>query len=157
MNLKEIVKEYDPVLSRKAFLVDTTARILFYVPIIALWEKFGAGMENEEVMTSRTSAILINIVAGRVHGKAREFLGYLTKTDENSSELRKTAVDSLTGLVMGTMTYTPILYTSGADMSEASVALPFALTLGAVSGRPYGKFLDWYRNKFGVISVYENE
>ena len=46
-------RAYESVVSVKGYLVDTSARILFYVPAIGVWEKFVAGMENDEVLKSR--------------------------------------------------------------------------------------------------------
>jgi len=79
-NLESKVKKYESLSSVKAYLVDTSARILFYVPIVGVWEKFAAGMDNEEVLKSRSGAVLVNLFVGRLHGKVREAISYLTRT-----------------------------------------------------------------------------
>ena len=156
-NLESKVKKYEPIGSTKAFLIDTSARILFYVPVIGVWEKYVAGMENEEVLKSRLSAVALNFVIGRVHGKIREFFSYITKTDENSSKLRKVVVDTAAGFIVGVSSYAAVLYASGASLDEALVAIPFAVGLTTVTGRPFGKFLDVYRKFWGTTPVYEKE
>lgn len=146
-------KPYESMTSAKGYLVDTSARILFYVPAIGLWEKFVAGMENEEVLISRTGAVVMNFFVGRLHGKAREWVSALTRTDEASSRLRKLVVDTATATFVGATSYSTVLYLSGASFDEAVVALPFGLLFTGCSGRPYGRFLDWYRKRWGTTPV----
>ena len=155
VNLEETAKQYEPITSKKAWLVDTSSRILFYVPIIGVWEKFVADMENEEVLKSRLLATGLNFVIGRYHGKVREGLGYLTKTDENSSKKRKIAVDTLAGLAVGATTYPLVLGAAGVSLEEGLVALPFVLIYTTTTGRPFGKFQDFWRKLFGTTPIYD--
>ncbi len=125
----KVEKSYEPARDIKAYLVDTSARILFYVPIIAVWEKYVAGMEDYKVLKSRASAVAANFFLGRYHGKIREFASRITKTDENSSETRKTIVDTGTGLFVGITSYASMLGIAGATLKQALVAMPFVLGL----------------------------
>ena len=138
-NLKDKASEY---------LVDTSSRILFYVPAIGVWEKFVAGMENEEVLKSRGMAILINAVGvGKLHTLCRKYLAKLTKTDENSTTRRKQAVDFASGLIVGLSSYSAVLYLADVSLQEGLTATPFAMAFTCLSGNIYGKFNDWYRQK----------
>ena len=146
-------KSYESVTSVRGYLVDTSGRILFYVPAIGVWEKFVAGMENEEVLKSRAGAVLLNFFFGRLHGKIREWLGCLTRTGEDSSRLRKLVVDTASSTLVGLTSYSTVLYFSGASVDEAIVALPFGLLFTSSTGRPFGRFLDWYRGLCGTTPV----
>ncbi|MBW2990705.1 L-alanine exporter AlaE [Candidatus Woesearchaeota archaeon] len=153
----KIEKIYEPVRDIKAYLVDTTARIIFYVPIVGVCE-YISGMEDYKILKSRIAAIPINFFLGRMHGKARELAGRITKTDENSSKKRKFVVDTTTGLVVGLAPYAFILkFIAKANLEQALIAMPLVTGVALFSGRPYGKFLDWYREKFRTTPVYEEE
>ncbi len=141
-NLETRVKKYESLASAKAYLVDTSARILFYVPPIALYEKYVAGLDNEQVLKSRVSAVAINLIFGRLHGKVREYIGHVTHTDENSSKAKKLMADTLSGFIIGGTSYAAVLGIAGATLEQALVAMPFAVGFTTFTGRPFGKFLD---------------
>lgn len=58
-------------------------------------------------------------------------------------------------MFVGGTSYTAMLYIAGASLDEALIAMPFVLGLSTTTGRPFGKFLDWYRKKIGTTPVYE--
>jgi hypothetical protein len=144
---------YESIRSFKAYWVDTTARILWYVPILGIWEKFFVGMDNDEVFISRTAAIAWNFGIGRLHGKIREWLSARTSITAQSPHYKKFFLDTLTGLIVTSGSYTASLALSGASLEEAKIALPFALAFGLATGRPYGRYLDWYRKKWRTTPV----
>ena len=146
-------KAYESLASLKGYLVDTSARILFYVPAIGVWEKLAAGMENTEVLKSRAGAVLMNLVAGRAHGIIREWLGRMTRTREDSSPARKLVLDTAAATVVGVTSYSTVLACAGVSLDEAMIALPFGLLFTSCTGRPYGRFLDWYRRAWGTTPV----
>ncbi len=144
-NIKNKAEEY---------LVDTSSRILFYVPAIGIWEKFVAGMENPEVLKSRGMAFLINSIGvGKLHTVCRKYLAKITKTDENSSKKRKRLVDFASGFIVGLSSYGVVLHFAGVSLKEAIVAAPFAIGFTCLSGNSYGKFNDWYRQKFNYPPI----
>jgi len=51
--------------------------------------------------------------------------------------------------------YSTILTLAGASPEEIAVALPCGLTVGALSGRPYGYVLDKWRKHWGTKSTLE--
>jgi len=156
MELESNLKQYEKITSLKAFLVDGSSRILFYTLPIGLWEMFGAGMENIEVLRSRGTSVLVNLFAGRIHGKTREILSYWTSTTEKSSRKRKFLVEATAGLIVGGGTYAAVLFlVSGASHEEAQMALPFGLLYNTLSGRPCGWFMDKYRKFWNTTPVYE--
>lgn len=134
--------------------MDTSSRILFYVPIIGVWEKFGAGMENEEVIKSRSMAVLINAMGvSKLHTTCRKYLAKLTKTDEDSSQRRKKLVDFTSGFIVGLSSYSAVLYLADVSLQEGLVASPFTVALTCFSGNLYGEFNDWYRQKFNYPPI----
>ena len=147
------MSHFESIASWKAYWVDTSARILWYVPLLGLWEKFGVGMDNAEILASRSIAIAWNLFLGRFHGKVREWLSKATGIDEHSSGARKLALDTATGMVVTFVSYTTTLMMAGVSLDKAFKAIPFALAFGIATGRPYGRFLDWYRKKWGTLPV----
>ena len=83
----------------QSFLMDGLSRAAFFSPIMAYNEYFLAGMETEEVMKARLYAVGINLVIGKPYALYREWFTKRLHTDENSSALRKTFVDS-TGFIL---------------------------------------------------------
>ncbi len=156
-NLETRVKEYESLASAKAYLVDTSARILFYMPPIALYEKYVAGLDDEQVLKTRASAVAINLIFGRLHGKVREYVGRIIHTDENSSKTRKFMADTLSGFIIGGTISSAVLYIADVTLEQGLVVTPFAVGYTTFTGRPFGKFLDWYRNKWGITPVYEKK
>ena len=146
-------KAYESVASLRGYLVDTSARILFYVPAIGVWEKLVAGMEDTEVLKSRAGAVAMNFVAGRAHGVIREWFSRITRTHEGSSAVRKLALDTAAATIVGVTSYSTVLACAGVSLEEALIALPFGLLFTSCTGRPYGRFLDWYRRVWGTTPV----
>ena len=52
LTLEQTVKKYESLHSVKAYCVDTSARILFYVPLLGLYEKYMADFDNEQLIKS---------------------------------------------------------------------------------------------------------
>ena len=155
LTLEQTVKKYESLHSVKAYCVDTSARILFYVPLLGLYEKYMADFDNEQLIKSRLSGLALNVLLARFHGVIRESVSGFTSTSEQSSGVRKFAADSLSGLLMSAVTYPAVLVVADANWQQAITALPFAFGIGMFAGRPFGKFLDWYRNLFGTRAVYD--
>ena len=149
-NLEKLVFKYDKIRDCiRDYSIDTSARIVCYIPPLAAWEKFVAGMDNKEVLNSRGLAILVNMLIARPYGKFREYWTKICKTDENSSFIRKFVTDTSGSVAFGLPTYFGVLYYSGASLEEILTALPFGVVLTATTGRIYGRFLDWYSKKLG--------
>ncbi|MBI1972714.1 L-alanine exporter AlaE [Candidatus Woesearchaeota archaeon] len=138
----------------KGWVVDTSSRILFYVPVIGLWEALVAGMNSKEVFVSRSLAVLFNVLGiGKAHTLCRKYLAKITSTTPASSSLRKSMVDFSAGFLVGFTSYLGILYSAGVSVEEAATATPFALAYNCLTGNFYGKFNDWYRARFGFQPI----
>jgi len=140
--------------SWKEYFADTSARILFYVPAIGVWEKFVVDMENKEVLKSRLGAVIVNLAAGYLHRRAREVVAAISHTSSSSPKLRQGVADTAAGFIVGLSTYAVVLYIAGASLQESLMATPFALLFTTCTGHPYGRFLDWYRRKWRTKPLY---
>jgi hypothetical protein len=155
--LETQVSKYHSLLnSAKEYLVDTSASVTFYTPIMASMEYLVAGMELPEVLTSRIAAASLHLVTSRPFGKFREWYAGKWNADVNSSSTKKFLVDTSALLLYQILLYSSILACSGASLEEAVVALPTGLMIGASTGRGYGKFLDRWRKKCGTKPTLED-
>jgi hypothetical protein len=132
----------------KDYLVDTSAIISFYTPLMASVE-FSAGMDLQEVSYSRLYSMMFHSAFGRPYGKYRDWFANKFNTNKDSSKTKKFMVDTSALMLWQIPNYSLILYASGASLEEITLALPLGLTVGAISGRPYGYFLDKWRTYFG--------
>lgn len=138
----------------KDYLVDTSASLMFYTPLMASAEVI-AGMDSKEVIASRLSAIGVHALVMRPYGKFRKKWANYFNADGDSSRLKKFAVDASSLFLYQIPVYSTILYSSGASLEEASVALPIGLGIGLATGRPYGYFLDKWRKTYGRETTLE--
>ena len=94
INLETQVRENTFLNSAKEYLVDTSASVTFYTPLMASMEYLVADMEPNEVLASRVAAAGLHLVTSRLYGKFREW--YADKWDANSesSRLKKFGVDT---------------------------------------------------------------
>ena len=53
--------------------------------------------------------------------------------------------------------YAGILCSAGASLKEIAVALPFGLTVGLTTGRPFGYCLDKWRKLYGIKPTLDRE
>lgn len=143
-----------PVSRIKNYLVDTTAALSFWTPIMASIEYFGAGMDSEEVLKSRLAAAAVHATIARPYGKLRQWIADKLHTNAQSSQSKKFAIDTLAMILTQAPLYSTILYCSGASLKEVAVALPTGLAIGAVSGRPYGYVLDKWRTLWGTKATF---
>ncbi len=130
------------------YLIDTSAIISFYTPLMASIE-VSSGMSFDEVCRSRMYSILFHTFAGRTYGKFRSYYAQQWNANSESSQMRKLFIDTSALVLFQIPNYSLILYASGASLEEITVALPAGLTVGALSGRPYGFFLDRWRTFWG--------
>ena len=137
----------------KDYLVDTSAAWMFYTPVMAASEYFVAGMASKEVAKSRLMAMAVNAVVMRPYGKLRQNWADYWNADAHSSTLKKFAVDTSYSVLFQIPVYSSILFASGASFKESCAALPAGLVVGAIVGRPYGYWLDTWRNLLGRKST----
>ncbi len=132
------------------YVVDMTAAWGFYTPLMASVEYFAAGMESEKVLKSRLMAAAYHAVLMRPYGKFRQWWADYWNVDYTSHPLKKFAIDTSAMIIFQVPSYSGILYLAGASLNEVLVALPVGLTVGVLSGRPFGYVLDKWRKLLGT-------
>ncbi len=138
----------------KNYIIDTSAALSFWTPIMTSIEYFGAGMDSEEVLKSRLAATTVHMTIARPYGKLRQWVADKMGANTESSQSKKFAIDTLAMISTQAPLYAGILYFSGASLQEVVVALPTGLAVGAVSGRPYGYCLDKWRKLWGTKTTF---
>jgi hypothetical protein len=136
--------------SLKRYAVDTFAGITYFQPLLGINEYFISGMDEKEVLKSRLTGLFISLLINRPYGKFRQYWAELWDTNAESSKLRKYLVDSSALVMFQLPLYFGALKISGADNDEIIRALPIGISLGLISGRPFGWYLDKVRTFCGT-------
>jgi hypothetical protein len=136
--------------SLKRYAVDTFAGITYFQPLLGINEYFISGMDEKEVLKSRLTGLFISLLINRPYGKFRQYWAELWDTSTESSKLRKYLVDSSALVMFQLPLYFGALKISGADNDEIIRALPIGISLGLISGRPFGWYLDKVRTFCGT-------
>ncbi|MBI2125550.1 L-alanine exporter AlaE [Candidatus Woesearchaeota archaeon] len=124
----------------KYFAVYGSANVIFYTPLMTAIE-LASRMEPEELAKSRGIGAVIGFLTGAAYVMSRKQWARAFGASLGSSELKKTIVDTVTG-VAAMLPYALILkYAVGASEEEMYTALALGIAVGAGTGRPYGKFL----------------
>jgi hypothetical protein len=137
----------------KQYWVDTSARILFFVPLIAVWEFFVAGLDPSQLLRSRGLAILINLVIARPDGWFKDVWTKFRVVDEHSKTSKKWQVHTEAGMIIGISTYFIALSFAQASVEQMLIALPFAIILNLTTQGVYGRCRDWWRRYFNLETV----
>jgi hypothetical protein len=132
--------------TRRAFLADTTALLLFFSTTGALNERFIAGMDWEQVLHARLLGAALMIPVARPYGMWRDWL----MTHAGDSRSSRLVWDSLALVSFQVPIYALIIWISGASGQDLWVGVISATLLMIVLGRPYGWFLNLVRRLFGL-------
>lgn len=128
-------------------VADTTALILFFTVTSGLNERFIAGMDWSDVLTSRLLGAFLMVLTARPYGLWRNW--FMARFD-GSSRFGVLLADGLALLLFQVPIYVGILLAGGArGVSVLWGALGFALLM-IVLGRPYGLWLEFVRWRFGL-------
>ena len=117
---------------------------------MAASEYFVGGMSPEEVVKSRLLAAAYHSVMMRPFGKFRQWYADKWEADAKSSAMKKLLVDTSATVIIQIPVYSAILYSAGASLDETAKALPAGIAIGALTGRPFGYFLDKWRKLWGT-------
>jgi hypothetical protein len=132
--------------SRRAFIVDTTALILFFTTTGVINERFIAGMTWEQVLHARLLGAALMVPVGRPYGIWRDRLMRRARPDRLSQLLW----DSLALVSFQVPLYAAIIAISGASGQGLLLGVLGATVMMAALGRPYGAYLNWIRGLFGL-------
>jgi hypothetical protein len=131
------------------YTVDVSAGLIFYNPLMILGETFFASMEPAEVIKSRLCASAMQILFTRSTGKLRNFSANYFNITSDSPWYTKLASDVGATLVIQMPTYAAALYISDASFTEAKAAMIVGAGVTIACGRPFGKWMDYWRKLWG--------
>ncbi len=131
----------------RAFLADTLALVTFFTLTGILNERFVAGMSWDEIAVSRGIGAPLMVLTARPYGLWRDWamsrLGWPAGT-------RLVIWDSIVLLVFQVPIYAAIIWFGGAEGAGLWRGIAGAAILMLCLGRPYGLWLDFVRNRFGL-------
>ncbi|CAM3946095.1 L-alanine exporter AlaE [Bordetella muralis] len=140
-NLQESVPH-----TRRAYIADTLALILFFTTTGIINERFIAGMTWEQVLHARLLGGALMIPVGRPYGIWRDWIMRHAK----ETRLSRLLWDSLALMSFQVPIYAAIIAFSGASGSGLLRGVLGAAVMMLFLGRPYGAFLNWVRSLFGL-------
>lgn len=131
------------------YLVKVSTGIMFYTPLL-IGTEFLAGMEPDEVFSSRYNSARAHFIVTPVYIKYREFIARLWKSDTESPKWRKRATEFTALGTFQPPIYYFILSYAGAESRERRLAIVFGLAAGILTSELYGKFVDKYQRFWKV-------
>ncbi|MCW6512431.1 L-alanine exporter AlaE [Lichenifustis flavocetrariae] len=134
------------ITTRRAFIADTTALILFFTTTGIINEHFIAGMDWEQVFHARTLGAVLMVPVGRPYGIWRDWLMKRAVTGLISRLLW----DSTALVSFQVPIYAAIIAISGASGRGLLMGVIGATLMMLALGRPYGAFLNMVRRSFGL-------
>ena len=133
----------------KRFIVDTAAMVVFSTFLGAFVEIVLTGLEPIQSFWIRLAAIPVMLITGRPYGIYRDML-FERFGKRRRSRLSSLLIDSVANLTFQVPMYLGLLAWGGASIRQMIVAATSVAFLAAISGRPYGVFLNGCRKLFGV-------
>jgi len=135
----------------KKYLVDTASALIYSNAVFTPIELLTTGGNLDEVSETRLKMGLVALVISRPYGAFRNFWSQkVWKVDKESSKIKKYVSDVTANLFYYGGIYTIISLSTRRDLKEIGVALACASITTAVTGRPYGVFMDYCRKKVGI-------
>ena len=114
--------------------------VVFSTVLGAFLEIMVAGLSIRQSMGVRLSAIPVILFAGRPYGLYRDWLfSWLRERDGGGR--RSCILDTVANASYQAVLYVGILAMNGVELEKMMKALLSVITVGLVTGRPYGLFL----------------
>jgi hypothetical protein len=135
------------MLLMRLFLVDTLATIVFFTAVATFSELVIAGMEPDEVLTTRLLMVPIMIGTGRPYTRWRDWLIARARPQRRATGL---LVDIAAFLAFQVPVYGGTLLVAGASIAETVAAIGSAVVFMIVLARPFGLFVDRVRRAFRI-------
>lgn len=135
--------------STRRMIADTVAMIAFSLIVGFFVEIVISGMTLAQSLQSRLTSIPANLITARPYGIYRD---WVLKQFRASKEypIRTFVGDTIAFLTFQIPLYAVILLISGASPGQIVTACGTVVVISAISGRPYGYFLDLVRRIFGA-------
>lgn len=130
----------------RRFAADTTALLSFFTLTGIINERWIAGMSWSEVLNARVLGAVLMVPVARPYGLWRDWLLQRARPDRISQFVW----DALALMSFQAPIYAAIIFISGAAGRSLLFGVAGAVVMMLVLGRPYGLYLTWVRNRFGV-------
>ncbi|MBI2381270.1 MAG: L-alanine exporter AlaE [Gammaproteobacteria bacterium] len=128
------------------FLVDVFVMNSFSYAVAAPIELLVAGLSFAEHLQVRAVALVLNTLIGRPYGLWRDWVLGRSATGPASSAWRRYWVDTLIFLSFQLPLYVSNMLLGGAQLDGILKAAATATLLSGFLGRPYGLYLEWFKN-----------
>ena len=132
------------------FLVDTAASLLFWNAVNTANEMLRAGYTGEECLKARAIGSIANIATARPYGKIRDWLYEKFELTKESKGAKKFLVDSVSMTAFSIPIYFGVSAAIGIPDEKMQEAAKGVAAMCMFGGRPYGWFLDNFRESFGL-------
>lgn len=131
---------------RRSFVADTLALLLFFTTTGVINERVIAGMTWEQVFQARLLGAVLMVPVARPYGLWRDWL--MQRAGE--TKVLQLFWDSAALVTFQVPIYAGIIAVSGARGGGLLSGIAGAAIMMLVLGRPYGAFLSWVRQIFGL-------
>ncbi|MBW1896862.1 MAG: L-alanine exporter AlaE [Deltaproteobacteria bacterium] len=129
------------------FMVDAIAMNAFSFAICTPNELLIAGMDFEEYIRTRLTALVLNTFTGRPYGVWRDWLIRKCKISKESPLGMKYVGDTV-----AFMGFQLPLYWLSMTVGRAELTEMISASIAGLTGRPYGVWLDKFRNECGLTT-----
>lgn len=136
----------------RKFLADTFALVVFLTLAGVFTELFIAGMTLAQSAQARATALPVTLLTARPYGLFRDWVFRASGAAE-AGGVGLAVADIAAFVGFQVPIYAAILVLAGASPEQVAAACGTATVILAVSGRPYGLFLEFCRGLFGVRSA----
>ncbi|UXN75967.1 L-alanine exporter AlaE (plasmid) [Devosia sp. A8/3-2] len=130
----------------RSYIADTLALLLFFTTTGIVNERFIAGMTWEQVLHARLSGGVLMLPVGRPYGLWRDWM----MSHAKASRFSRVLWDSVALMSFQVPIYAAIIALSGATGTGLLMGIVGAAIMMIALGRPYGAFLNWVRDLFGL-------
>ncbi|MDP4039412.1 MAG: L-alanine exporter AlaE [Candidatus Pacearchaeota archaeon] len=136
-----------------SYLVDVSAGLIFYNPIMVVGEYLVAGMDSPEVLKSRIGSSIAQAVCMRPSGMLRNASAEHFNLTKESQWYKKGLSDTASILALQIPAYSIALYNAGVSIGEGGKALAMATAITAIMNNGtklgFGKWMDFWRGLWG--------
>jgi hypothetical protein len=130
------------------YIVDTSASLIYSNIIFTPIELYTTDFNYQEVFDTRLKMSLIGLFISRPYGIFRDYWSKkIWKLNKNSSQLKRYLSDVSANITYYGGIYTLIGVSTGRDLEEIAMAFGTATLTTAITGRPYGMFIDYCRKR----------
>ena len=135
------------------FMVDAFAMNAFSIAICTPNELLIAGMDFEEYIRTRLTALVLNTLTGRPYGVWRDWLIRKVKIRKESPLGMKYVGDTVAFIGFQLPLYWLSMTVGRAELTEMISASMTLTIIAGLTGRPYGVWLDKFRNECGLTTA----